>query len=106
LQDLLIETSIRFAFFALPMTIALFAASRALRSESGNVVIYIGFAGYAAVSAATVVPWALYIAPPTLASFLLSLSTPVLWIALNGLLRRPLAGYAPEKSRWRLTSRS
>lgn len=101
MQDLLIATVVRFAFLAVPLFIMMLSARRALLSRNGNTMLYLGFAGYSAVAAAWVLPWALQIAGLNSVALVMAASTALIWTLYNRLYRQAVPGYRPGGEDWR-----
>lgn len=97
MADLLFWTLLRILIVAMPLAVALLSVRRAFLSVSNgrgrSAPVWMAFAGFAAVSGASLLPWAMHLQPVNGAGLMLSALSVTLWPLLGALLRRPPAGY-------------
>ncbi|MGI1663170.1 hypothetical protein ACRDNQ_13075 [Palleronia sp. KMU-117] len=93
----LVWISLRFVIAGLPLLLAIFAAERAFASVSAGTgraaPIWMAYAGFAAVSGVSLLPWAMHLEAVNGAGFALCLISMALWPILGRVLRRGGGGY-------------
>jgi hypothetical protein len=97
MSSALVWISLRFVISGLPLLLAIFAAERAFASVSvgtgRSAPIWMAYAGFAAVSGVSLLPWAMHLEAVNAVGFLLCLISMALWPILCRVLRRGGAGY-------------
>jgi hypothetical protein len=95
--DLLFWALLRFFILVGPLAVALLSARRAFLSVSHgsgrSAPVWMAFAGFAAVSGSSLLPWAMHLQPVNAAGLVLSALAVMLWPVLGLILRRPVGGY-------------
>jgi hypothetical protein len=95
--DLLFWALLRFFILLGPLAVAIVSARRAFLSVSHgsgrSAPVWMAFAGFAAVSGASLLPWAMHLQPVNPAALMLSAIAVTLWPVLGLVLRRPATGY-------------
>lgn len=91
--DLLFWALLRFFISIVPLAVALLSARRAFLSVSHgsgrSAPVWMAFAGFAAVSGISLLPWAMHLQPVNAAGLVLSTLAVALWPVLGMILRRP-----------------
>jgi hypothetical protein len=94
--DLLFWALLRFFILIVPLVVALWSARRAFLSVSHgsgrSAPVWMAFAGFAAVSGISLLPWAMHLQPVNAAGLFLSTLAVALWPVLGMILRRPADG--------------
>jgi len=100
--DLLFWALLRFFILIGPLAVAIVSARRAFLCVSygsgRSAPVWMAFAGFATVSGASLLPWAMHLQPANAAGLMLSAIAVVLWPVLGLILRRPATGYRPASA--------
>jgi hypothetical protein len=94
--EILVWALPRFLVAAMPLLVALLAGQRAFLSVSRgtgrSAPVWMGFAGFACVAGASLLPWAMHLQPVNGTGLILSAVAVALWPVLGVVLRRSAAG--------------